>query len=200
MHFTYLVLNGLTQINLFTLSTIPATDAINLSPSAYVPWPLQQREITSLFQKQKEKNQGMWVVCRASQGTKNQVITLINQNKGNRAIYIWILIALCLLYFTFRSEWSRRLVPLSLACRAGITWAWSARYFLREKWLPSLILMTVEGWGEKENCIKGWVTVKNKVRGWGGGSLFLSLPTPSNHQWLWTQIKHGSLNKQLCAS
>ena len=55
-HFTYLVLNGLTHINLLTLSTIPATDAINFSPSTYVPWPLQQREITSQFQMQKKKD------------------------------------------------------------------------------------------------------------------------------------------------
>ena len=71
-HFTYLVLNGLTHINLLTLSTIPATDAINFSPSTYVPWPLQQREITSQFQMQKKKTQGRWVVHRVSKQTKNQ--------------------------------------------------------------------------------------------------------------------------------
>lgn len=37
---TNLVLKGLTQISLFTLSTIPETVAISFSSCTYVPWPL----------------------------------------------------------------------------------------------------------------------------------------------------------------
>ena len=38
---SYLDFIGLTQMSLFTLSTTPATEAINFPSSVYVPWPLQ---------------------------------------------------------------------------------------------------------------------------------------------------------------
>ena len=44
-------------------------------------------------------------------------------------------------------------------------------------WLPSLILIVVEGWREKEICTKGASSVKNKERGRVGEGGFCPTPT-----------------------
>ena len=44
-------------------------------------------------------------------------------------------------------------------------------------WLPSLILIVVEGWREKEICTKGALSVKNKERGRVGEGGFCPTPT-----------------------
>lgn len=43
---SHLVFKAFTQINLFTLSTEPATDAMSFSSPMYVPWPLLHEEDT----------------------------------------------------------------------------------------------------------------------------------------------------------
>ena len=69
-----------------------------------------------------------------------------------------------------------------LRCQKNLTLSWvvslQSRHnfgeqvlnnFLWKLWLPSLISMAVEGWGEKEICIKGAVDSQGGGGGGGGG-------------------------------